>query len=257
MWLGFPSLVPRGLSPWGARCWGHKEEHRSGGGPWEPCTSPRPRTCPSAQVRGSLPAAARPAPVPAGRVRGCWRWCTNHPTSSWCHPKPGSRKGPLPSPWTTGQEKGILPENCSLPKCSNFFFFSPNSGKCPNLHLQSLLGDARAAAGSSRCVGDAAGWAGTRRRAAAPGAVGAQLGTRSPASAPTGPQRRSGPQLGVALPHPSRLSLAWGSGAVGPAGGAQEEPSPSLPFPALPRLHGAVRPGLAVQSPAFHSSGPT
>lgn len=71
-------------------------------------------------------------------------------------------------------------------------------------------------------------------------------------AAPTGPQRCSGPQLGVALPHPSQLSLARGSRAVGPAGGAQEEPSFSLPFPALPE-----RPGLAVQSPAFHSSGPT
>lgn len=76
-------------------------------------------------------------------------------------------------------------------------------------------------------------------------------------AAPTGPQRCSGPQLGVALPHPSQPSLARGSRAVGPAGGAQEGPSPSFPFPALPRLRGAERPGLAVQSPAFHSSGPT
>lgn len=235
MWLGFPALVLWGLSPWGARCCGHKEEHRSGGVPGSP--APAPTQGPVLQHSCVAASLQRPGQhrYQQGESGGAGNDAQTIPHLPAATQNQGAERDPSPPHGQQGRKrglKGILPENCSLPKHSVvvfFFFFPPNSGKCPNLHLQPLLGDAHAAVGSSRCVGDAAGRAGTRRFAAAPGAVGAQLSTRSSNGAPEvlGAAARGGSAPSQPA-QPGTGQQGRGAGRRCPGGAQPQPPLPCL-----------------------------
>lgn len=146
MWLGFPALVPWGLSPWGARCWGHKEENRLGGVPGSP--APALTQGPVLQHRCVAASLQRPGQhqCQQGESGGAGNDAQTIPLLPAATQNQGAERDLSPPHGQQGRKRGF---SLKIALCPNtvLFFFPPNSGKCPNLHLQPLPEDACASAG--------------------------------------------------------------------------------------------------------------
>lgn len=227
MWLGFPAR-PKGFEPMGCPVLGTQRGAQVGGVPGSP--APDPTQGPVLQhscVAASLqrPGQHRCQQGESGDAGNDAQTIPHLPAATQ---NQGAERDPSPPHGQQGRKRGF---SLNIALCPNtaLFFFSPNSGKCPNLHLHSLPGDAHAAAGSSRCVGDADGRAGTRRFAAALGAVGAQLSTRSSNGAPEA--LRAAARGGSAPSQPAQPGTGQqgrGAGRRCPGGAQPQPPLPCL-----------------------------